>query len=205
MSLLIIFTLFVYFLQLFARFTFNFSFFAQFLLAFCWFVFILVYGFLPKLYLWFLSILLLYWKLFAFTLFMVFTVFKVFQSICTFAIFFFNTRTVFGVALLRLPYFKFCSVSSLPGTFEFTMSGIFDSDTICLVKFPTLGTSIGFFALLFGVFASFHWFRFQVFAAPLVKLTGTSMGSPLAPIIHMYPYQFKYVNIIAFIICLQYT
>ena len=31
------------------------------------------------------------------------------------------------------------------------------------------------------------------------------MGSPLAPIIHMYPYQFKYVNIIAFIICLQYT
>ena len=116
------------------------------------------------------------------------------SSICTFLQYFFNSRTVFGVALLRLP--NFCIFVSgcfqyLPGTFVFTLSGIFNYDTICLVAFLTIGTSIGFFALLFGVFASFHWFRFQVFAAPLVKLTGTSMGSPLAPIIHMYPYQFN--------------
>jgi len=134
---------------------------------------------------------------------MVFTVFKVFQSICTFAIFFSDTHAVFGVALLRLP--NFCIFVSgcfqyLPGTFEFTLSGIFNYDTICLVAFLTIGTSIGFFALLFGVFASFfRWYSFSNFHRSVRKLAGSYMGSPLAPIIHMYPYQFKQVNIITYV------
>jgi hypothetical protein len=116
---------------------------------------------------------------------MVFTVFKVFQSICTFAIFFSDTHAVFGVALLRLP--NFCIFVSgcfqyLPGTFEFTLSGIFNYDTICLVAFLTIGTSIGFFALLFGVFASFFaGIRFQIFIAPFENLRGAIWGRPWHP------------------------
>jgi len=85
MSLLIIFTLIVYFLQLFARFTILFSF-AQFL-----FTFLLIFRTslrfsahtLIMIFVNFCTFLLLYyWKLFALKLFMVFIVFQVFAHFC---------------------------------------------------------------------------------------------------------------------------
>ena len=122
-------------------------------------------------------LLLYYWKLFALKLFMVFIVFQVFAHFCNI---FFNTRTVFGVALLRLPYFKFVKFLICRKLLIHLVRNFWLQHISVLLIIRTFGASFGFSSLISGVFLPFHWY-FSSFLSPLENLRGPIWGRPWHP------------------------
>ena len=149
----------------------------------------------------FCTFLLLYWKLFAITLFMVFIVFQVFARFCN----------IFSILVLFLESLSFvnhiCNFCHYFFCREFLIrfrSGIFDLNYVFDFALSHFEGSFWLFRPFISGFLPFHWY-FSKFSISELKLAGTYMGSPLAPIIHTYPYQFNMSILLPTSICLHYA